>query len=91
MEAAPAESAFSLSNPHQMVARPLLPTTVCRVLLSAAPDDRLGIDAPPATQVRSLTLDVKVWDTAVLGMMEGIGNAAANEVWEEQLQAATNK
>ena len=45
----------------------------------------------PAVQVRSLTLDVKVWDTAVLGMMEGIGNAAANEVWEEQLQAASHK
>ena len=41
--------------------------------------------------MRSLTLDVKVWDTAVLGMMEGIGNAVANEVWEEQLQAASNK
>ena len=40
-------------------------------------------------QVRSLTLDVKVWDGAVMGMMEGIGNAAANEVWEELLQAAS--
>ena len=64
---------------------------VCRLLLSTAPDYRLGFNASPAVQVRSLTLDVKVWDTAVLGMMEGIGNAAANEVWEEQLQAATNK
>eukprot|EP00891_Asterochloris_glomerata_P008374 jgi/Astpho2/8374/e_gw1.00122.15.1_t len=48
---------------------------------------RLGVHV---SKVRSLTLDVKVWDTAVLGMMEGIGNAVANEVWEEQLQAASN-
>ena len=36
-------------------------------------------------QVRSLTLDVKVWDEAVLGMMERIGNEVANEAWEAEL------
>ena len=36
-------------------------------------------------QVRSLTLDVKVWDEAVLGMMERIGNDVANEAWEAEL------
>jgi len=35
--------------------------------------------------VRSLTLDVKVWDEAVLGMMERIGNDVANEAWEAEL------
>ncbi|KAL3136510.1 hypothetical protein ABBQ38_005760 [Trebouxia sp. C0009 RCD-2024] len=37
------------------------------------------------SKVRSLTLDVKVWDEAVLGMMERIGNEVANEAWEAQL------
>jgi len=35
--------------------------------------------------VRSLKLDVKVWDEAVLGMMERIGNDVANEAWEAEL------
>ena len=35
--------------------------------------------------MRSLTLDVKVWDEAVLGMMERIGNDVANEAWEAEL------
>ena len=36
-------------------------------------------------QVRSLTLDVRIWDEAVLGMMERIGNDVANEAWEAEL------
>ena len=49
-----------------------------------------AVHAEPAepcgcVQVRSLTLDVKVWDEAVLGMMERIGNELANEAWEAQL------
>ncbi|KAK9807526.1 hypothetical protein WJX72_001570 [[Myrmecia] bisecta] len=44
---------------------------------------RLGVQV---SKVRSLTLDVKVWDAPVMAMMEGIGNEAANEVWEEQLR-----
>ena len=35
--------------------------------------------------MRSLTLDVKVWDEAVVGMMERIGNDVANDAWEAEL------
>lgn len=42
-------------------------------------------EAGGCVQVRSLTLDVKVWDEAVLGMMERIGNEVANEAWEAKL------
>jgi hypothetical protein len=28
---------------------------------------------------------VKVWDAAVLALFDGLGNAAANDVWEEEL------
>ena len=38
-----------------------------------------------SVQVRSLTLDVRIWDEAVLGMMERIGNHVANEAWEAEL------
>lgn len=34
------------------------------------------------SQVRSLTLDVDVWDEGLLRMMKGIGNSIANSVWE---------
>ena len=38
-------------------------------------------------QVRSLTLDVRVWDDGpLMQLMEGLGNAAGNEVWEETLR-----
>ena len=37
--------------------------------------------------MRSLTLDVKVWDDApLMQLMEGLGNAAGNEAWEETLR-----
>lgn len=39
-------------------------------------------------QVRSLTLDVKVWDSAVLSMLQSLGNLFANSVWEELLQSS---
>lgn len=38
-----------------------------------------------SVQVRSLTLDVRIWDEAVLGMMERIGNDVANQAWEAEL------
>ncbi|KOM41280.1 hypothetical protein LR48_Vigan04g147800 [Vigna angularis] len=38
------------------------------------------------SKVRSLTLDVKVWDSAVLSMLQSLGNLFANSVWEELLQ-----
>ncbi|XP_027191263.1 ADP-ribosylation factor GTPase-activating protein AGD1 isoform X3 [Cicer arietinum] len=37
------------------------------------------------SKVRSLTLDVKVWDSSVLSMFESLGNHFANSVWEELL------
>ncbi|CAJ2676695.1 unnamed protein product [Trifolium pratense] len=37
------------------------------------------------SKVRSLTLDVKVWDHSVLSMFESLGNNFANSVWEELL------
>lgn len=39
------------------------------------------------SKVRSLTLDVKVWDPSVLSMFESLGNHFANSVWEEQLRS----
>jgi len=36
--------------------------------------------------VRSLTLDVRVWDAPVMALMAALGNAAANAVWEEALR-----
>lgn len=41
-------------------------------------------------QVRSLTLDVKVWDSSVLGMFQSLGNLFANSVWEELLQSPSD-
>ncbi|XP_019457992.1 PREDICTED: ADP-ribosylation factor GTPase-activating protein AGD1-like isoform X3 [Lupinus angustifolius] len=37
--------------------------------------------------VRSLTLDVKVWDLSVLTMFKSLGNLFANSVWEELLHS----
>ncbi len=36
--------------------------------------------------MRSLTLDVRVWDAPVMALMAALGNAAANAVWEEALR-----
>lgn len=38
-------------------------------------------------QVRSLTLDVKVWEPSVITLFQSLGNAFANSVWEELLQS----
>ncbi|RDX76801.1 ADP-ribosylation factor GTPase-activating protein AGD1, partial [Mucuna pruriens] len=43
------------------------------------------------SKVRSLTLDVKVWDSAVLTMFQSLGNLFANSVWEELLNACTSQ
>ena len=37
------------------------------------------------SKVRSLKLDVKVWDSSVLTMFQSLGNLFANSVWEELL------
>jgi Arf-GAP/coiled-coil/ANK repeat/PH domain-containing protein len=36
------------------------------------------------SQVRSLTLDVEVWDDSLMRMMTGIGNDVSNRVWEAE-------
>ncbi|KAL8230125.1 hypothetical protein R6Q57_015025 [Mikania cordata] len=39
------------------------------------------------SKVRSLTLDVKVWEPSVITLFQCLGNAFANSVWEESLQS----
>ncbi|CAH9052101.1 unnamed protein product [Cuscuta epithymum] len=39
------------------------------------------------SKVRSLTLDVRVWEPSVLSLFESLGNAFVNSVWEESLQS----
>ncbi|KAF4390594.1 hypothetical protein CsatB_022722 [Cannabis sativa] len=39
------------------------------------------------SKVRSLTLDVKVWEPSVIGLFQSLGNTFANSVWEELLQS----
>jgi len=36
-------------------------------------------------QVRSLTLDVRVWEPSVMGYFQAVGNSYANTIWEELL------
>ncbi|KAK9090009.1 hypothetical protein Sjap_023186 [Stephania japonica] len=38
-------------------------------------------------QVRSLTLDVKVWEPSVIALFQSLGNAYANTIWEELLDS----
>ncbi|PSS27009.1 ADP-ribosylation factor GTPase-activating protein [Actinidia chinensis var. chinensis] len=39
------------------------------------------------SKVRSLTLDVKVWELSVITLFQSLGNTFANSVWEELLQS----
>ncbi|KAM7484005.1 hypothetical protein LguiA_000014 [Lonicera macranthoides] len=39
------------------------------------------------SKVRSLTLDVKVWEPSVITLFQSLGNTFANSVWEETLQS----
>ncbi|KAL2547252.1 ADP-ribosylation factor GTPase-activating protein AGD3 [Forsythia ovata] len=39
------------------------------------------------SKVRSLTLDVKVWEPAVINLFQSLGNTFSNSVWEELLQS----
>ncbi|XP_042501757.1 ADP-ribosylation factor GTPase-activating protein AGD3-like isoform X1 [Macadamia integrifolia] len=41
------------------------------------------------SKVRSLTLDVKVWEPSVITLFQSLGNSYANSVWEERLQSNT--
>lgn len=40
---------------------------------------------PCHLQIRSVTLDVKVWDPTVLELFQILGNTYCNSVWEELL------
>ncbi|KAG8652717.1 hypothetical protein MANES_06G126100v8 [Manihot esculenta] len=42
------------------------------------------------SKVRSLTLDVKVWEPSVLNLFQSIGNIYANSIWEELLHSGTS-
>ena len=42
----------------------------------------LLLPPPPLLQVRSTTLDVKVWEPSVVGLFQQLGNEFANQVWE---------
>ncbi|GMH15090.1 hypothetical protein Nepgr_016931 [Nepenthes gracilis] len=39
------------------------------------------------SKVRSLTLDVKVWEPSVISLFQSLGNNFANSIWEELLQS----
>ncbi|XP_021716096.1 ADP-ribosylation factor GTPase-activating protein AGD3-like [Chenopodium quinoa] len=39
------------------------------------------------SKVRSLTLDVRVWEPSVISLFQSLGNVYANSVWEEFLHA----
>ncbi|KAI9125980.1 hypothetical protein K1719_003398 [Acacia pycnantha] len=41
------------------------------------------------SKVRSLTLDVKVWEPSVISLFQSLGNTFANSVWEEMLQSGS--
>lgn len=38
------------------------------------------------SKVRSITLDVKVWEPTILDLFRALGNAFGNSIWEERLQ-----
>lgn len=38
------------------------------------------------SKVRSLTLDVKVWEPSVINLFQSLGNMYANSIWEELLE-----
>ncbi|XP_044493333.1 ADP-ribosylation factor GTPase-activating protein AGD1-like isoform X2 [Mangifera indica] len=41
------------------------------------------------SKVRSLTLDVKVWESSVLNLFQSLGNVYTNSIWEELLHAGS--
>ncbi|XP_010926864.1 ADP-ribosylation factor GTPase-activating protein AGD3 isoform X1 [Elaeis guineensis] len=42
------------------------------------------------SKVRSLTLDVKVWEPSVINLFQALGNKFANSIWEELLPSTSN-
>ncbi|KAJ4887766.1 ADP-ribosylation factor GTPase-activating protein AGD1 [Raphanus sativus] len=43
------------------------------------------------SKVRSLTLDVKVWEPSVLTLFQSLGNVYVNSVWEELLNSSESR
>ncbi|XWS51494.1 hypothetical protein CRYUN_Cryun12cG0181200 [Craigia yunnanensis] len=43
------------------------------------------------SKVRSLTLDVKVWEPSVLALFQSLGNIYANSIWEELLHSGRTR
>ncbi|KAJ4773226.1 ARF-GAP domain 1 [Rhynchospora pubera] len=43
------------------------------------------------SKVRSLTLDVRVWEPSVINLFQSLGNTFANSIWEELLQSSVVK
>ncbi|XP_010250532.1 PREDICTED: ADP-ribosylation factor GTPase-activating protein AGD3-like isoform X2 [Nelumbo nucifera] len=42
------------------------------------------------SKVRSLTLDVKIWEPSVIALFQSLGNTFANSIWEELLQSQSS-
>ncbi|XP_064974418.1 ADP-ribosylation factor GTPase-activating protein AGD3-like isoform X4 [Musa acuminata AAA Group] len=42
------------------------------------------------SKVRSLTLDVRVWDPSVISLFRSLGNTFANSIWEESFLMTSN-
>ncbi|XP_020088062.1 ADP-ribosylation factor GTPase-activating protein AGD3 isoform X2 [Ananas comosus] len=43
------------------------------------------------SKVRSLTLDVRVWEPSVINLFQSLGNTFANSIWEELLPSSNGK
>uniref|UniRef100_A0A6V7QZE0 ADP-ribosylation factor GTPase-activating protein AGD3-like n=1 Tax=Ananas comosus var. bracteatus TaxID=296719 RepID=A0A6V7QZE0_ANACO len=43
------------------------------------------------SKVRSLTLDVRVWEPSVINLFQSLGNTFANSIWEDLLPASIDK
>ncbi|KAE8802191.1 ADP-ribosylation factor GTPase-activating protein AGD3 [Hordeum vulgare] len=42
------------------------------------------------SKVRSLTLDVRVWEPSVINLFQSLGNTFANTIWEEMLTSSSS-
>ncbi|XP_062191051.1 ADP-ribosylation factor GTPase-activating protein AGD3-like isoform X2 [Phragmites australis] len=42
------------------------------------------------SKVRSLTLDVRVWEPSVINLFQSLGNMFVNNIWEERLPSSNN-
>ncbi|KAK8460113.1 hypothetical protein SEVIR_2G280000v4 [Setaria viridis] len=49
----------------------------------------MGVHISKAPQVRSLTLDVRVWELSVINLFQSLGNTFANTVWEGMLPSSS--